>query len=47
VLTYAGKLLLVPALVVVATIGLLTFLACRGLIGLCVAREVEEDLAGQ
>jgi hypothetical protein len=45
VLTYTAKLLLVPALVVLATIGLLTFLACRGLIGLCAAREPEEDPA--
>ena len=45
-LTYAGKLLFIPALVALATIGLLMFLACRGLIGLCVAREPEEDLAG-
>ncbi|MGE5791338.1 MAG: hypothetical protein ACM36B_01515 [Bacteroidota bacterium] len=44
-LTYTAKLLLVPALVVLATIGLLTFLACRGLIGLCGAREPEEDPA--
>jgi hypothetical protein len=45
VLTYTAKLLLVPALVVLATIGLATFLACRGLIGLYVAREPEEDPA--
>jgi hypothetical protein len=45
VLTYTAKLLFVPALVVVATIGLVTFLACRGLIGLCAAREPEEDPA--
>jgi len=45
VLTFTAKLLFIPALVALATIGLLTFLACRGLIGLCVAREPEEDLA--
>ena len=44
-LTYAAKLALVPALVVLATVGLLTFLACRGLIGLCAARVPEEDPA--
>ena len=42
-LTYTAKLAFVPVLVVLATIGLLTFLACRGLIGLCAAREPEED----
>jgi hypothetical protein len=46
VITYPSKLLLVPALVIVATVGLAMFLACRGLIGLCVAREAEEDPAG-
>jgi hypothetical protein len=45
VLTYTAKLLFVPALVVLATFGLVTFLACRGLIGLCAAREPEEDPA--
>ena len=45
-LTFTAKLLFIPALVVLATVGLVTFLACRGLIGLCVAREPEEDLAG-
>ena len=44
-LTYAAKLAFIPALVVLATIGLLTFLACRGLIGLCAAGEPEEDPA--
>ena len=44
-LTYTAKLAFVPVLVVLATIGLLTFLACRGLIGLCAAREPEEDPA--
>ena len=44
-LTYTAKLAFVPALVVLATIGLLTFLACRGLIGLCAARKPEEDPA--
>jgi hypothetical protein len=46
VLTYTAKLAFLPALVVLATFGLLTFLACRGLIGLCAAREPDEDLAG-
>jgi len=46
VLTFAAKLLFIPALVALATVGLVMFLACRGLIGLCVAREPEEDLAG-
>jgi hypothetical protein len=46
VLTYTAKLLFVPALVLLATIGLLTFLACRGLIGLCAGDEPEEDPAG-
>ena len=45
-LTFTAKLLFVPALVALATVGLVMFLACRGLIGLCVAREPEEDLAG-
>ena len=45
-LTFTAKLLFIPALVALATVGLVMFLACRGLIGLCVAREVEEDLAG-
>jgi hypothetical protein len=45
VLTYTAKLLFVPALVVLATVGLLTFLACRGLIGLCAGSEPEEDPA--
>ena len=44
-LTYTAKLAFVPVLVVLATIGLLTFLACRGLIGLCASREPEEDPA--
>ena len=44
-LTYTAKLLLIPALVVMATLGLVMFLACRGLIGLCVPREAEEDPA--
>lgn len=44
-LTYTAKLAFVPVLVVLATIGLLAFLACRGLIGLCAAREPEEDPA--
>lgn len=42
-LTYTAKLLLIPALVVMATLGLVMFLACRGLIGLCVPGEPEED----
>jgi hypothetical protein len=46
VLTFTAKLLFVPALVALATIGLVMFLACRGLIGLCVADGPEEDLAG-
>jgi hypothetical protein len=46
VLTFTAKLLFIPALVALATVGLVMFLACRGLIGLCVAREPEEDLAG-
>ena len=46
-LPYTGKLLLVPALVVLATIGLVTFLACRGLIGLCAGGGPEEDPAAQ
>lgn len=45
-LTFTAKLLFIPALVALATVGLVMFLACRGLIGLCVAREPEEDLAG-
>jgi hypothetical protein len=44
-LTYAAKLLIIPALVAVATTGLLAFLACRGLIGLCVPAPREEDAA--
>lgn len=44
-LAYTAKLAFVPVLVVLATIGLLTFLACRGLIGLCAGREPEEDPA--
>jgi len=46
VLTFTAKLLLIPALVALATFGLVMFLACRGLIGLCIAREPEQDLAG-
>jgi hypothetical protein len=46
VLTYTAKLLFVPALVALATVGLLTFLACRGLIGLCTDRQSEEDPVG-
>jgi hypothetical protein len=45
VLTYVSKLLIVPALVVVALTGLVAFLGCRALIGLCVRRDPEEDLA--
>ncbi len=45
-LTYVTKLLVVPALFAVALAGLVTFLGCRALIGLCVRREPEEDLAG-
>jgi hypothetical protein len=47
VLTFTAKLLFIPALVALATMGLVLFLACRGLIGLCVAREPEEEVAGQ
>jgi hypothetical protein len=46
VLTYSAKLLLIPTLVVVATLGLVMFLACRGLIGLCTGSAPEEDPAG-
>jgi hypothetical protein len=45
VLTYVTKLLIVPALAAVALTGLVTFLACRALIGMCVRREPEEDPA--
>ena len=45
-LTYLTRLFVVPALVAVALVGLVTFLACRALIGLCVGREPEEDTAG-
>ena len=45
-LTFTAKLLFIPALVALATVGLVMFLACRGLIGLCVAREPEEELSG-
>jgi hypothetical protein len=44
-LTYAARLLLIPALVAVATLGLVLFLACRGLIGLCVPAEPQEEVA--
>lgn len=44
-LTYLTKLLIVPALVVVALAGLVAFFGCRALIGVCVRREPEEDLA--
>jgi hypothetical protein len=46
VLTYTAKLLLIPTLVAVATLGLVMFLACRGLIGLCTDAGPEEDSAG-
>jgi hypothetical protein len=46
VLTYLTRLFVVPALVAVALVGLVTFLACRALIGLCVRREPEEEAAG-
>ena len=45
-LTYTAKLLLIPALVLAATLGLVLFLACRGLIGLCTEPGPEEDPAG-
>lgn len=45
-LTYVTKLLIVPALVVVALAGLAAFLGCRALIGICVRREPEEEPAG-
>lgn len=44
-LTYTAKLLFIPTLVAVAVAGLLLFLACRGLIGLCTASATEEDAA--
>ena len=44
-LAYAAKLLLVPALVAVATLGLVMLLACRGLIGLCVPAEPQDEVA--
>lgn len=40
-LTYVTKLLVVPALAVVALAGLAAFLGCRALIGMCVRREEE------
>jgi hypothetical protein len=43
--TYVVKLLLVPALVAVGVLALATLLACRGLIGLCVDRDPEEDVS--
>jgi hypothetical protein len=46
VFAYVTKLLVVPALVAVALAGLVTFLACRALIGRCVRRESEEEAAG-
>jgi hypothetical protein len=46
VLTYVTKLLIVPALVVVALAGLVAFLGCRALIGVCVRREASEEAAG-
>ncbi|HSD54406.1 MAG TPA: hypothetical protein VLC47_09580 [Burkholderiales bacterium] len=45
-LTYVTKLLIVPALVVVALAGLVAFLGCRALIGVCVRREAGEEVAG-
>jgi hypothetical protein len=45
VLTYGGKLLLIPTLVAVGVLGLLLFLSCRALIGACVRRRAEEDPA--
>ena len=45
-LTYVTKLLIVPALVVVALAGLVAFLGCRALIGVCVRREAREEVAG-
>ncbi len=45
-LTYTAKLLFLPTLVAVATLGLILFLACRGLIGLCTEPAPEEDPAG-
>ena len=45
-LTYGGKLLIVPTLVAIGLLGLLAFFVCRALIGLCVRPEPEDDAAG-
>lgn len=45
-LTYTAKLLFLPTLVAVVTLGLILFLVCRGLIGLCTEAAPEEGPAG-
>lgn len=44
-LTYASKLLLVPALAAVGLLGLLAFVICRTLIAVCVRGDAENDAA--